>query len=690
MDIGTIFIIIVAIAAIIDIIFLIVGPRYKDYTTPSFAIVVIGALAALSMIVWMGFLIFTNNFQYDYVYVTTSIDTDWTLKISALWAGQSGSLLFWTFFLFMLYFWFRFSVRGYEDDKIVSRASILMAFQIVLLAINTVTADPFAVTTTVFRPDGVGLNPLLQTIWNTIHPPIVFIGYSLIMIPFAVKLAGFTVSSEDRNRDAIPVVNSIVRLNTVAAWAMLSAGIAVGGYWAYIVLGWGGYWSWDPVETTSLVPWLLLTAYYHAKTALKKNDMLRDSFLVFSYIAVLFATWVTRSGILSTVHGFAITPVSWTMLATLLSTFIPASIIILIVGYRGLEDEEESGKSFFSFVDLKDFSTKLALIGIVIITAVSVVGVVVPSAINLQIAIFDFANLDENMVAIGIDFFRAGFYIGSAFLLVSVFYCMNNSAISNRIKGLAILLLTLGGGIFGTMTFLDNNLTLPTNYWPANVLIPLAIGAIGYLVITVARTLAGRKSGTLTTRKLGKLMLHLGLVILLLGVFSSENVVHETNYSYDVAEMHEIAPGITLNVTEVNLVSWNGPRDFEFIVVIDIIEGNVTVGTGMANLIAHPVWGMMTHGIYVHSTVQRDVFIAVIGFVETAPEVYSTALNTRILPLVSFVWFGVFLMVIAIVPMAVLEISLFRRAMKNKKQHIKVVGHESVLEPEPSPILDEI
>lgn len=689
MDIGTIFLVIVVIAAIIDIIFLIVGPWYKDYTTPSFAIVVIGALAALSTIVWMGFLIFTNNFQYDYVFGTTSIDTDWTLKLSALWAGQSGSLIFWTFFLFLLYLWFRFTVRGYEDDKIVLRASILMAFQIVLLAINTITADPFSVTTTVFRPDGVGLNPILQTVWNTIHPPIVFIGYSLIMIPFAVKLAGFTVSSEDGNRDTIPVVDSIVRFNIVAAWAMLSVGIAVGGFWAYTVLGWGGYWTWDPVETTSLVPWLLLTAYYHAKTTLKKNDLLRDSFLVFSYIAVLFATWVTRSGILSTVHGFAITPVSWTMLATLLSTFIPASIIILIVGYKGLEDDEENGKSFFSFIDLKDLSTKLALLGIVIITTISVVGVVVPAAINLQIAIFDIANLDDNMVSIGIDFFRAGFYIGSAFLLVSAFYCMKNSAISNRVKGFTILLLALGGGILGTLTVLDSNLTLPTNYWPANVLIPLAIGAIGYLVITVTRVIAGREPGSFTARKLGRLMLHLGLVILLLGVFTSENVVHETNYRYDPDETREIAPGITLHVTEVSLVSWSNPIDFELIVAFEVIESDMIVGAGLVNLTGHLRWGMITHGVYIHSTILRDVFIAVVGFIQIADDVYSVTLNTKVLPLVSFVWLGVFLMVLAVVPMMILEITLFRRAMKNKNQHFYAAGRESVLEPKPSTVLDE-
>lgn len=681
MDIGTIFLYVAAIAAIIDIFFLIAGPRYKEFRTPSFAIVVIGALSALSTLVWMGFLIFTNNFQYDYVYGTTSIASDWTLKLSALWTGQSGSLIFWTFFLFMLYLWFRFTVRGYEDDKIVTRASILMAFQIVMLAINTIAADPFVVTTTVFRADGVGLNPLLRTIWNSIHPPIMFIGYSLVMIPFAVKLAGFTVSSEDRNRHSIPAMDSIVRLNTVAAWVMLSAGIAIGGIWAYVTLGWGGYWGWDPVETTSLIPWLLLTAYYHAKTTLRESDVMRDSFLVFAYVTILFATWVTRSGILNTVHGFAITLVSWTMLVTLLSTFIVASMITIVAGYEGLEDEDESGKSFFSFINMKDLSTKLALLGIVIVAATSAAGVVVPAVHNLQLAIFDFANFNDNMIAVGVEFFRNGFYFGSAFMLVSAFYGMTNSAISNRLKGFTILLLGLSGVVLGALTVLDGTLTLPTNYWPANAVIPLAIGAIGYLVFTLARTIAGREPGSYTKRKLGRLMLHLGLIILLLGVFSSENVIHETSFNYASNDMHEIAPGITLKVTDVNLVSWNSPRDFELIVAIEVLEGETLMGVGSANMIGHPRWGMMTHSVYIHSTALRDVSISVVGFITLAPDVYSATLNTRVLPLVSFVWLGVFLMVLAIMPMLFHETAMYSRAMRDKHQHLFAATQDTAMEP---------
>ncbi|MHA2425750.1 MAG: cytochrome c biogenesis protein CcsA, partial [Candidatus Thorarchaeota archaeon] len=322
MDIGTILLLAVVVIGVLDAIILLLGPRIKEYENYSFIASAMSFLVSLGAVIWLGALIFSNQFQYDYVYRTTNIDADILLKISALWAGQSGSLVFWTILSFGLYFGFRVVSRGYEDDKLVYRASIILVLESVLIAINALVADPFRTTTEILRPDGLGLNPLLSTIWNVIHPPIIFIGYALLLVPFAVKLAGFTISSEERNQDPIPVVSAYTRFTTVASWVTLSAGIAIGGYWAYLVLGWGGYWAWDPVETTSLIPWLLITAYYHAKPTLKKNDVIRDSFLVMAYITVIFATWTTRSGVLTSVHGFGLSLVSWSMFITLLVNVI--------------------------------------------------------------------------------------------------------------------------------------------------------------------------------------------------------------------------------------------------------------------------------------------------------------------------------------------------------------------------------
>jgi len=672
MDLGTILLLTAVAIGVLDAIVLLLGPRLRRYETYSFITSTTSFLAALGAVVWLGVLVFTNQFQYDYVNETTKISADFLLKLSALWAGQSGSLVFWTALSFGLYFAFRLITRGYEDDKLVSRAAIIMVLESALIAVNALVADPFRVTTDIVRTDGYGLNPMLSTIWNVLHPPIIFIGYALILVPFAVKLAGFTMKSVERNRDKIPVVESFTRLTTAFSWIMLSAGIFIGGYWAYIVLGWGGYWAWDPVETTSLIPWLLLTAFYHAKPTLKKNDVLRDSFLVMGYITVVFATWVTRSGVLTSVHGFGISLVSWTMLITLLANLIISVSFALYSGYRDMEDDQES--SFLSFFNIKDvrlFSIKMSLVGIVIVAATSSIGVALPATYNLGIAIFNPANLEDGMVGIDIEFFRIGFYAAAVFLIAAAFYCMRTSFLSIKKRGFVIVSLFGVGGVIAVVSLMTG-IPLPTNYWAANFLIPIGAGAIIFLVIAFARIMLG-KSEVLSTRQVGRMMLHLGLVILLFGVFMSENVVYEDNSGYLENGVNEIAPGIFVRVSDINLHHWNHDRDFNMIVTIEVIENNQIIGIGYANVQGHPGWGMITHQVYLHTTVLRDVFIAVTGFTTVTPipqPVYQVTIQSKILPFVSFVWLGPFLMISAIIPMLALEIGFLRKSLAKKDEHL--------------------
>jgi len=680
MDIGTVFLLTAIGAGVIDVLVLIAGPRIKNYETISQVLALIGFLSSVAALAWMGVLIFSNEFQYEYVYLTTKTTASWPLKLSALWAGQSGSLVFWSMLSFLLYFGFRMLVRGYEDDTIVYRAAVIMIMQTVLITVNAVVSDPFRLVPASVPTEGLGLNPLLSTIWNVIHPPIVFVAYALAVVPFSIKLAGFTVRSEERDSDPIPVVESVARLTTVVCWLMLSVGIALGGYWAYIVLGWGGYWAWDPVETTSLVPWLLLTAYFHAKAVFRNNDVLRDSFLVFTYVTVLYATWVTRSGILNSVHGFSITAVSWTMFVVVAANFIIAALLTSRAGYIELDEEESGETRFFSTSDLRDLSIKVALIGILIIVTVSVIGVVAPAAINLTLAITDPLNLQDNMVGIGIEFFRAGFYLGSLFLLVSAFYCIKTAIISIRRKGILIFVLLAAGAVLGVLTALDGNLALPTYYWPANALIPLGIGGLAYLIAAFVRAIAGREGPTLTMRRMGRIMLHLGIVVLLLGVFASENVVYESNAGYIDGAFDEVAPGIVVQVTDINLEHWNHERDFSMLVTVRVIEGGVlaggvldggtVVGIGIATIKGNPEWGQVTHDVYIQSTAFRDVFIAVTQFQSVPPGVMQVTLHTKVLPFVSFVWLGAFLMVMALLPMAFIEAAGLLSSLKTKDQDL--------------------
>ncbi|MFW9799288.1 MAG: cytochrome c biogenesis protein CcsA [Candidatus Thorarchaeota archaeon] len=696
MDIGTIFLTTAIGAGLTDLLVLLAGPRIKNYETISIVLALIGFLSSIAAMTWMGILIFGNDFSYEYVYLTTNLSASWPLKLSALWAGQSGSLVFWTMLSFILYFGFRTLVRGYEDDRLVYRAAVFMIVQTLFIALNAVASNPFRPVPVSTPTDGLGLNPLLSTIWNVIHPPIVFIAYALAVVPFSIKLAGFTMRSDERNEDPVPVVESVSRLTTVASWLMLSIGIAIGGYWAYIVLGWGGYWAWDPVETTSLVPWLLLTAYYHARAVFRNNDVLRDSFVVFAYVTVLYATWVTRSGVLNSVHGFQITAVSWTMFATVLVNFAFAAFLTARAGYIDLSDDEDGGTRFFSTANLRNLSIKVALIGILIVTATSVIGVVAPAAINLTQAIIDPINFQDNMVGIGIEFFRAGFYAGSLLLIVSAFYCMKTALISNRRKGMVILVLLAIGAVLGAVTVLDGTLALPTLYWPANALIPLAVGGMIYLIITFVRSLAGREGRTLTMRRMGRLMLHLGIVVLLLGVFASENVVHETNAGYLLGDINEIAPGISVQVTGVNLVHWNHERDFLMVVTVHIVEGGVMqgsvleggvlVGIGVATVQGNPEWNAVTHDVYIQSTAFRDVFIAVTGFRDAGGGALQVTLHTKVLPFVSFVWLGAFLMVMALMPMAFMDGAGLRRALQGKEEDLYEEVDESPSQKEATPM----
>ena len=683
MDIGTILLIITIGFGILDAIILLIGPRIEDYTQYSFITSLISFLTSAGALLWMGTLIFTNQFQYDYVNQVTNLEADLMLKISALWAGQSGSLLFWTFLSFTVYFGFRLVSRGYEDDMIVYRASIIMVISSILVAVNTFVADPFRVNVGTIPTDGYGLNPLLSTFWNVIHPPIIFIAYALILVPFSIKLAGFTVTSEERNKDPIPVVNSYVRFMTVLAWLMLSAGIAIGGYWAYTVLGWGGYWAWDPVETTSLIPWLLITVYYHAKPIFRKNDVLRDSFLVMAYVTVIFATWVTRSGIISSVHGFGVSLISWTMLATLLFTLIIGITLTLFAGYRDMPDDDTSNIfGFFMEKNTRLASIKIAFIGLLIVTATSTIGVVYPAAYNLFSSLIDPANFADNQIGIRVEFFWYGFYLASAFLIASAFFCLNPKFLSVRNRIIIMFGSFAIGGVFAGITVFGGIGPFPTEFWPANLLLTPAAVAIGFLGVSFIRQMIG-KDNIASTREIGRVMLHLGLIILLLGVFMSSNVVYETNAGYrdtDGGTVGEVAPGILIQVTDINLEYFVDSNNFNMIVTVQVIEGNSIVGIGYAIITGHPGWNMVSHHVYIQSNAFRDVFIAITGFSAVSPGEYQVTVHTRIVPLVSFVWLGSFLMMSAMIPMLAIEAQSLHNAIKGKEEDLYGAASESPAE----------
>ncbi|MBR6888378.1 MAG: cytochrome c biogenesis protein CcsA [Selenomonadaceae bacterium] len=258
------------------------------------AIVSAGFITAASLLLWI--LVFENDFSVEYVAAYSSTTLPTVYKISAFWAGQQGSFLLW-----LLIHAITGAVLTFRRTQ-AAALGIYFLLQSVLVFL-VLAKSPFAEhSAQVF--EGVGLNPLLQDFWMAIHPPIIFVGYALLAVPFALSLGSLLTEAASRSwlEEA--------RRWTLAAWSFLGAGIFIGGYWAYKVLGWGGYWGWDPVENSSLVPWILAAVLLHLiNLARKKSAVLAQAHVAatFTYALVIYGTFLTRSGILGdfSVHSFA-------------------------------------------------------------------------------------------------------------------------------------------------------------------------------------------------------------------------------------------------------------------------------------------------------------------------------------------------------------------------------------------------
>ncbi len=238
----------------------------------------------------------TSDFSIAYVYNYTSSDLQRIFKFAALWAGQEGSFLVWLFWSVI--------IALFLSEKIGTLESKVMPVYLAvvgLLAIITVKSTPFELL--VVNPgEGKGLNPLLQNYWMAIHPPVMFLGYSLTTVPFSLALTRLLVS-ENFN------FSRLVLPWTILSLVILGAAIMLGGFWAYETLGWGGYWAWDPVENASLVPWLLIVALVHTlrlESTSKGYSRINLILSLLPYIAVVYGTFLTRSGVLAdfSVHSF--------------------------------------------------------------------------------------------------------------------------------------------------------------------------------------------------------------------------------------------------------------------------------------------------------------------------------------------------------------------------------------------------
>jgi len=284
----------------------------------------------------------TRDFSLEYVasYSSSTLSVPYT--IAALWGGQAGSLLFWVFLLTSMNSLVQFQNRRRNEALMPYVTATMMIIAAFFLALVVFIASPFE-RLPVPAQEGAGLNPLLQNYWMMIHPPALYLGFVGCAVPFAFAMAALATG---RLGD---VWIRTTRRWTLFAWFFLSVGNVLGARWAYEELGWGGYWAWDPVENAAFMPWLSCTAFLHSVMIQEKRNMLKMwnmMLVLLTFILTIFGTFLTRSGVVSSVHSFTQSGLGPFFVAFLVATIVVAGVLVAI--RRPLLQSESEIDSFLS------------------------------------------------------------------------------------------------------------------------------------------------------------------------------------------------------------------------------------------------------------------------------------------------------------------------------------------------------
>ena len=248
------------------------------------------------------------NFSVLYVAEHVNVQLPFFYRLTSIWAGQAGSMLWWNFLMVLFSMIAIHDIEKKEPRLLPHVIAILMSCSLFFLALSNFSqdSDPFQLITVggapFFQENGKGLNPLLQHWAMIIHPPLLYLGYVSFVVPFAIAFSALIQKRINLNWSAL------VRKWSIFSWFFLGVGMLLGGKWAYEELGWGGYWAWDPVENAALMPWITGTAFLHSILVQEKRGMLKVwnmTLVALSFVMCIFGTFLTRSGIVSSVHAFA-------------------------------------------------------------------------------------------------------------------------------------------------------------------------------------------------------------------------------------------------------------------------------------------------------------------------------------------------------------------------------------------------
>jgi cytochrome c-type biogenesis protein CcmF len=454
--------------------------------------------------VYLAWAFVSNNFALEEVFLYSSSGLGWAERLYASWASSGGSWLFLSFLFAVGYAIIRMS-QG-EDQK---NLKIYQFLDVIFLFIILVVLIQSPLKTLAQAPvEGRGLNPLLKTPWMLIHPPIVFIGYVMALFSLA-----FTFGSAESSPRLARTLASV-------SWLFLTLGIAIGGLWAYEVLGWGGFWAWDPVETSSLVPWLTLTAYFHLVPQLTgKKSMSRDTMLMVTSTLIVLASAITRGGLTVSVHAFGSSPIGYVLL----------TLMVVVVAYF-VAGKRRRGYTLFEFDTDMDTvynaSMSIGFISLIMISVVSLWGIIFP-IIN--------SGMTGSEVSMDAAFFNKWTYPFALLFVSSLIGCHLHERLT--LKSYTGVL----GGAFA-LGLAAAFMGYPTSNMLANLGIPMTLFAL----LAVGYNLVNGLSRKFSALLLGRSLIHLGVVLIMAGILLGQTNV--TEYGELV-----VSPGTSVDLGDIKL-----------------------------------------------------------------------------------------------------------------------------------------
>jgi cytochrome c-type biogenesis protein CcmF len=563
-----------------------------------------GCLLVIASYLILTLAFLADAFQVREVYSSSSSGLALIYKIGNPWIGGPGSLLFFTALLAGITLVFRLGRAGGRDPAVRAASMILDGF-LAAFVLVILLRSPFLAWAGM-PVEGIGLNPLLQTVWVLSHPPVIFAGYALVLFAAALTLAGAVAAGEPP--DAFGVT---VRRSLLAAWLCLTLGIALGGWWSYRVLGWGGYWAWDPVETASLLPWLALAAAFHVPAG--RRTPARDLMVIITAGTVFFATALTRGGYAQSVHAFGESPVGAAL-------FIAGAL--LVVAYLWVARRQLSTPGTFSFEtrSAAGLFRMVAFGSLLLLLAICFLGLVVPLTAGLLL---------QRPFSLDPGWFTLACYPVVLVLVTALVGC--RSWVSLRVFASLVAVAAVAGLALALAG-------LPTPVPAANAGIPLLVIALAVLAADLARYLArGRPSIHAT----GSTLVHLAVPLILIGVVLSsagawESVVipaqpgSSTMSDGMVISLQD--PVITIAAGRVYYPSHRitGPEYSDLRIPVTVDRAGDRQG-GLLRLSYYPVHGTVSEPLIL-STPTEDLHIILADTNATHQSLFRALVGERVIP----------------------------------------------------------